>query len=142
MLINLFHPPAVLISQIHVSYNLKQAWLIQKGWTKDKGDGEDWGREKGSFTCAELLLNIGRNRCLQYWWNRSVPINNGMVNPDATDERLSPNTPSAISWENINENTVVLWAIGQNCPPLSYFVMYTLIIWTEKLCLVEGFCAG
>lgn len=89
-----------------------------------RDDGARTGAvRKGSFTCAELPLNTGRNRCLQYWWNRSVPISSGMVNPDATDESLSPKTPSAMSWENSNEKTVVLWAMGQYCPPLSYFVM-------------------
>lgn len=91
----------------------------------------EWRRssEKGRFTCAEWLLNTGRNRCLQYWWKRRVTMSKGMVNPDATVERFSPNTPSAISWATSKEKTVVLCAMGQYCPPLSYFVMYTLRIW-------------
>lgn len=74
-------------------------------------------------TCAALFLNTGRNRCLQYWLNRTVPINNGMVNPDAIDDCFSPNTPSAIICATSNEKIVVLKAIGHNCPPPSYFVI-------------------
>lgn len=88
------------------------------------------------LTCAALFLNTGRNRCLQYWWNRTVPIRSGMVNPVAAVERFSPNTPIAINWATSNEKTVVLWAIGHNCPPPSYFVTYTLSIW--KMLVLNG----
>lgn len=58
-------------------------------------------------------------------------MTNGMVKPDGTGDRFSPNTPIAIICANTNEKIVVLCTIGQNFPPLSYFDIYTLIIWSK-----------
>lgn len=102
-------------------------------------DEKQRSSEKGRFTCAELLLNTGRNRFLQYWWKRMVTMSKGAINPAETVERFSPKTPSAISWANSKEQTVALCAIGQYCPPLSYFVMYTLIIWKGLMSLQKLF---
>lgn len=92
--------------------------------------------KKGRFTCAEKFLNTGRKRSLQYLWKRRVPKSRGMVNPNATVERFSPKTPSAISWATSKEKIVVLCAMGQYRPPVSYFVTYTLRIWKRLMLLI------
>lgn len=80
-------------------------------------------------TSETWFLNIGWNRCRQYSLNRRVKISSGIVKPDAIGDFLNPKTPRAIICIRINETMTVLCIIGQNCPPLSYFGIYTLRIW-------------
>jgi hypothetical protein len=71
---------------------------------------------------------MGANLCRQYSLKSNVRRINGMVKPEATVDSFNPKNPKAIICVKISEKIVVLWKIGQYCPPLSYFVIYTLSI--------------
>ena len=61
------------------------------------------------------------------------------MKPEATGDRLIPKTPRAIICDSANEKIVVLWTMGHNRPPVSYFETYTLSIWKIYLKHVNDF---